>query len=156
MKENKKRVSVRNIVFFDNEIALMHRLKNDKEYYVFPGGGIEEGETLEQCAVREMIEEFGIIVEPIKKIYEYEDECRIHHFMISKYLSGDFGSGNGEEYQIDFEHSGFYIPAKHNLESIKEMELYPYEIKNLLIEDYEVLRSLNSEKEFKIKSIKAL
>ena len=93
---DKKRVSVRNIIFFGDEVALMHRLKTDKEYYIFPGGGLERDETFEECAKREVQEEFGIKIEPIKQIYKYEDESMIHHYMLSKFVSGDFGSGDGE------------------------------------------------------------
>ena len=153
MKKKKKRVSVRNIVFFYIYIALMHRLKDDKEYYVFPGGGLEKGETMEECAVREMMEEFGITIQPFKKIYQYEDDKRIHHFMLSKYVSGDFGSGNGEEYQEHFEEKGFYIPGKHNLETIKNLKLYPTEIKDILLQDYETLKTLNHDHDFEIKSV---
>lgn len=48
-----KRVSSRGIIIEDNYVYVMFRRKiNDdgtiKEYYVIPGGGIEEGETLER------------------------------------------------------------------------------------------------------------
>ncbi|MDX1772037.1 MAG: NUDIX domain-containing protein, partial [Planococcaceae bacterium] len=35
------------IVEIDGKIALIKRVRNNHEYYVFPGGGIEEGETPE-------------------------------------------------------------------------------------------------------------
>ena len=38
-------------------------LKNLNEYYVIPGGGQEDGETIEQATLREIKEELGIEVE---------------------------------------------------------------------------------------------
>ena len=41
----------------------------DGEYLLFPGGGLEAGETMEEAAVREMFEETGLIVKVKKLIY---------------------------------------------------------------------------------------
>jgi len=48
-----KRISSRGIIIEDDYVYLMfrRRIKDDgsfKEYYVIPGGGINEGETLEE------------------------------------------------------------------------------------------------------------
>jgi len=40
--------------------------RNEPGKWTFPGGGIEFGETLEQCAAREAKEEAGIEVEAVK------------------------------------------------------------------------------------------
>lgn len=53
-----RRPSVRGIVFSNGKIALVHSLKYD--YYKFPGGGINEGETHAQTLCREVLEETGI------------------------------------------------------------------------------------------------
>lgn len=55
-----RRPSVRGIIISDGRIAMMHSLKYD--YYKLPGGGIEEGESLEDTLVREVREESGRIV----------------------------------------------------------------------------------------------
>ena len=62
------RPSVRGIIFRDGKIAMVHSLKYD--YYKFPGGGIEEGESLTQALAREVAEESGLQVIP-KSIREY-------------------------------------------------------------------------------------
>lgn len=144
-----KRVSVRTIVFFRDSIALMHRLKTQDDYYIFPGGGIEEGESFEECAVREVFEEFGIITKPIKKIYTYEDDERIQHYVLSHYVSGTFGTGDGEEFFVD---NGFFVPGVHNLEIIKGLRLFPEKIKQTLIKDFDVLKNLKKEDTFEIKN----
>lgn len=48
------------IIIKDNKILLIHRKKEGKEYWVFPGGGVEEGETHEETILREVREETGL------------------------------------------------------------------------------------------------
>ena len=55
-----RRPSVRGIIVSDGSVAMMHSLKYD--YYKLPGGGIEEGESLEDTLVREVHEESGLVV----------------------------------------------------------------------------------------------
>lgn len=57
------------IVIKDGKVLLMHRFNKGDEYWVFPGGGVEEGETPEQAAVREIGEETTITAIPKKFLY---------------------------------------------------------------------------------------
>jgi 8-oxo-dGTP pyrophosphatase MutT (NUDIX family) len=50
---------VRGILIKDGMIALIKRTRDGETFYVFPGGGVEEGETDEQALKREMKEELG-------------------------------------------------------------------------------------------------
>lgn len=56
------RPSVRGIIIKNGQIAMMHSLKYD--YYKFPGGGIDAGETHLQTLIREVKEESGLTVIP--------------------------------------------------------------------------------------------
>jgi len=51
------------IIFFDNEKREFLIISNEKERWDFPKGHIEEGETPEQTAVREVKEETGLDIE---------------------------------------------------------------------------------------------
>ncbi len=62
------RNSARSIIIRGRKIAMIHSMKYD--YYKFPGGGIEAGETPEEAMVRETAEETGLAVIP-KTIREY-------------------------------------------------------------------------------------
>ena len=62
------RPSVRGIILRDGKVAMVHSIKYD--YYKFPGGGIESGETKPQALIREVAEESGLQVLP-KSIREY-------------------------------------------------------------------------------------
>ena len=57
-----RRPSVRGIIIRGGKIVMVHSLKYD--YYKFPGGGIEPGETQEQALIREIREEAGLNVMP--------------------------------------------------------------------------------------------
>lgn len=48
----------------DHHLLLLRHREHmtGRSYWLFPGGGIEEGETEEQCVAREMFEETGLVV----------------------------------------------------------------------------------------------
>lgn len=50
------------VILKDNKILLMHRKKNGEEYWVFPGGGVEDTETAEEGIIREVKEETNLDV----------------------------------------------------------------------------------------------
>lgn len=56
------RPSARGIIIRDGRVAMVHSLKFD--YYKFPGGGIEAGETAVEAMIREVAEETGLTVLP--------------------------------------------------------------------------------------------
>lgn len=62
------RNSARSIVIENKRVAMIHSIKYD--YYKFPGGGIEEGESQIDAMIRETREESGLIVIP-ESVIEY-------------------------------------------------------------------------------------
>ena len=69
------RPTVRGIIEKDGKLALIH--KREFDYYAFPGGGIDEGETYEEALIREVKEETGLIVIP-ESIREYGGALRLN------------------------------------------------------------------------------
>lgn len=80
------RNSARSIIIKDGLIAMVHSLKYD--YYKFPGGGIENGESETDALIRETLEEAGLtiirdtikeygMVRRIQKSLDDETECFI-------------------------------------------------------------------------------
>lgn len=129
-----KRITSRAIIFCDNQIILMYRENNNRVYYTLPGGGLEDNEDLANCVIREIKEELGIDIIPQKEIYYYEDSKSIHHYFTSKWISGCFGTGQGEEYEKD-NIGGIYIPQLIDIQKLSDLSLVPQEIKIQLIED---------------------
>ncbi len=56
------RNSARSVIIKDKKVAMIHSLKYD--YYKFPGGGIEHGESPVEAMIRETREEAGLVVNP--------------------------------------------------------------------------------------------
>lgn len=132
-----KRIRVRAIIIRDGKLVSMYREKGDRIFYTFPGGGQEGNETEEECVKREVLEEFGIVVRPVKKVYTYENQISIEHFYLCEYVSGEFGTGEGEEYQEN-RNNGVYIPKLIKISDIKNLPLMPPEIATTFCEDYKI------------------
>ena len=62
------RDSARSIIIRDGKVAMIHSLKYD--YFKFPGGGIESGESPLEAMIRETREEAGLVVIP-ESVKEY-------------------------------------------------------------------------------------
>lgn len=60
--EVRRRPSARGIVIKDGKVAMVHSKTYD--YFKFPGGGIEEGESPLEAMIREVREESGLTVIP--------------------------------------------------------------------------------------------
>ena len=139
-----ERTRVAGIIPMQDGFALMHRVgvirrKDYQEYYAFPGGGLEEGETPEEGTIREIKEEFGIDVKIVKKLYETYSE-KFHQkeiFYLCEYLKGEFGTGEGPEFSNDpnYADSGEYLPEIIKKEEIESLLLLPLEIKEKFVED---------------------
>lgn len=141
-----ERTRVAGIVPMKDGFAFMHRVgvikrKDYQEYYTFPGGGLEEGETPEEGTIREIKEEFGINVKVIKKLYEMQSEKfnQKEMFFLCEYVDGEFGTGDGPEFNNDPKYidSGKFLPEIIKREDIKDLLLLPFEIKDKFVKDIE-------------------
>lgn len=50
------------LIYKGNDILLQNRVKKDWKGYTFPGGHVEEGESIVEAVIREMREETGLTV----------------------------------------------------------------------------------------------
>lgn len=125
-----KRISVRGIIKTKKGLATIFRRKNGTEYYVIPGGGVDNNENLEDALKRELKEELNIEVNIINLAFKNETNDRIEYFYECEYLSGDF-TLNGEELDRMNENN-YYEPTFIKIEDIKNVSLQK-EVKDYLL-----------------------
>lgn len=126
----------------------MYRQKNGKVYYVFPGGSIKPNESKEAAAIRELFEETSIIgntprllyhlhIKDIPTNYEalfgYKDEF----LFLCNYVSGNPDLAADSEEHLRSSDNNFYKPMWVPIDQLKDILLYPLEIRDLLITDIE-------------------
>lgn len=83
----KLREGCRGILINDGKILLSYEKRINQ--YMIPGGGIDEGESLEECCIRELGEEVGVVTNPhtlyLTLVEFYRDELfKSHYFLCSK------------------------------------------------------------------------
>jgi len=61
--QNNIRIRVAVVIVEKDKILLVRHRKNGRQYWLLPGGGLEYGETIEECAQRELFEEGHIDIE---------------------------------------------------------------------------------------------
>ncbi len=134
---------VAGIIVKDGKVLLMRRLKDGQEYYVFPGGGVEESESFEEALRREMKEELSINIKNQKLLFELENQLRDqygghmagypneHYFLIESF-SGKPELGGPEKERMT-EDNQYHIEWTRLSELEKMDNVYPQEaVKKLL------------------------
>lgn len=72
--------SVVGIVFSEDKCQVVALKRCDIPIWVFPGGGLENGESPETAILREVEEETGLTVSIVRKIGEYTPSNRLTNF----------------------------------------------------------------------------
>lgn len=126
------------VLIEDNKIALIERHRAGLGYFVFPGGGVDEGESPEQGAIREAMEELGVEVSIQQKIAEIHfGQTNVHIYFLVEQVGGEFGTGTGEEFTDADPHDpqeGVYIPIWLPLEELpRHKNVYPVKLAKLVL-----------------------
>lgn len=94
--ENQTRVGTGVIIVRENKVLLCKRLgKLGTDTWGFPGGHLEFGERLEDCAVRETLEETGLVVKNPRVITAVSDLIGDRHY-VTVYLRVDYVDGEAQ------------------------------------------------------------
>lgn len=129
------------ILIENHKVALIERFRDGHHYYVFPGGGVDEGETPEEATVREMDEETGLRVRLERKIITIHFGLSTQHYFLVEKVSGEFGTGTGEEFtdsDPDNPNQGIYEPIWMSLDELPEHEnVYPADVTSLVLQSLE-------------------
>ena len=90
------KVGVGVIVIKDNKVLFQKRLGSHGEgTWSFPGGHLEFNESLEECAKRETLEEFGITIKNLRfatitnDLFQKEGKHYLTVYMLADYDSGE-------------------------------------------------------------------
>ena len=112
-------------------ILLIHRLKNERDYWVIPGGGAENQETPIETAIREINEELKIklLPEKLKQLIEIDDEV----FFLTQTGQTKAPRISGEEKERSST-KNIYEPAWVALKDLTTINLMPPEIAQQLLE----------------------
>ena len=122
--------SVRGIVNYKDQIVLIHRIKTKddgtiRDYYVIPGGKIEENESHEEALRREIKEELGIEIKIGKLVLELDD--RDYNDSFQYFYECEFEFHDKENYKGVFE-----VVLVDKME-ISTLNLVPEKIKEILV-----------------------
>ncbi|WP_242222297.1 NUDIX domain-containing protein [Bacillus cereus group sp. BfR-BA-01380] len=124
------------IIIQEGKLALIKRIRDKDVYYVFPGGGIEEGEISEEATVREVYEELGIHIQ-IKQFAKKVNYNGIQYFYEAVMVGGTFGNGKGEEYIHNDSDCNKYIPIWVPIKNVLNINIKPLEVGEYVYRLYE-------------------
>lgn len=133
--------SVRGIVNYNDKIVLIHRIKTKddgtvRDYYVTPGGKIEENESHEEALRREIKEELGIEIKIKDLCLELDDRDyndSFQYFYNCNYIAGELGTGDGPEFTDKENYKGVFEIVLVDKKEISKLNLVPEKIKEILV-----------------------
>lgn len=98
----KERIAGRGLIVENGKVLLSYEKNTD--VYMSPGGGLEEGETLEECCIRELREETGYIVTPIKHFLVINEYCFETLYISNYFICRTEGKAEQALTDIEVEH----------------------------------------------------
>lgn len=124
------------VLFVDGRVAVVKRWRPDVgSYAVLPGGGIEDGETVEVAAVREAMEELGVAVRVVETLFVEQHEGSPHAYVRCELVAGTFGTGTGNEYTAERQATrGTYEAALVDITDVEAIGLRPVWLRTRLPE----------------------
>ncbi len=139
------RVGCRGIVVKDNKVLLSYEERTG--VYMSPGGGLENGETLEECVARELQEETGFKVKPLEaflkvKEYAYEVLWENNYFICEIEGECERNLTESEKYN---KVSAKWVEIDKAIEIFSDYQSRPTDKASLYLREYTVLKKLRDK-----------
>lgn len=116
------------VVIEGETVALIERIRDGRRYYLFPGGGVEPGETPENAATREAQEELGLDVE-IFRLVGRTTFGGGQLYYLARTTGGLFGAGRGEEMTGEYiAEYGSYRAVRWPVAGLADIDLRPRDL----------------------------
>lgn len=119
------------IIISKRHILLIHRIRAQREYYVFPGGHIEDGETPADACIREVLEETGLRVAWLEPAFDYPNEKNLAHYFFVETHPGTLSFSGGPE-TLKRSETNRYLLEWIPLVRIGEVNLQPAAVQSAL------------------------
>jgi 8-oxo-dGTP pyrophosphatase MutT (NUDIX family) len=136
-----KKERVRAIIIKQGSILLIKRVFPDRTYWVFPGGGVEEGETVVEALERECVEELGITIK-VQELFTEEVSGKeatkgdMEYFYTADITGGVLGNAFGPEHKQDSHYKGKYELVWEDGNKIMDIDLRPNEVRDRVYEHF--------------------
>lgn len=127
------------IIIKNDKILAMKRVRDDKTYFTFPGGHIENSESLEETLQREIKEELNFDILNFKEVFRIIDFNPRENEDIESvfYLISDFNGElqlGGPEIERMKNGDNKYYPTWYNKKEFSELSpVYPTGIKEYVL-----------------------
>jgi len=121
------------ILIENDQVAVIERHRADTEYFIFPGGQVEEGESPENTVIREIKEELGVDIIVRRQIAEVKFHGEPQYYFLAEIVGGQFGTGAGEEmHNLLSSESGTYTPIWMPISELLKQAARPIPISEMI------------------------
>lgn len=126
----RKRAAI--IIEKNNQILLIFRYKNGREYFVIPGGGIKAGESALEAAIREIKEETALEVFDVRPFWQFNNQGKEEYYFYTDNFLGTpcFGGPELKKISEDNVYRLTWIP----LNQLNDINLMPQALKPIILE----------------------
>lgn len=139
----KIRIASRGIVVENGKILLTY--ETNTGVYMSPGGGVEAGESLEECCKRELREEAGINVKVLEQFLQINEYCPECMYVSNYFICEKVSECNQALTETEIEHGAVprWISLEKAMSIFSEYPSKRRDIASLYLREYTMLRKLS-------------